>query len=89
MRKFLVSSLELFSRIAIFLILLAGLINGVVDGGSSGGTTGAIVGGVVGFSMALVLCIVVFGGIFLLIDIADNTRRTAESIEALHRRETD
>jgi len=86
MRKFIVSSLELFSQIAIFLILVAGLINGAIGGGSSGGTTGAIVGGAVGFLMALVVCVVLFGVIFLLIDIADNTRRTAESVEALHRR---
>ena len=83
MRKFIVSSLEVFSQIAIFLILVAGLINGAVSGGSSGGVAGAIFGGAVGFLVALVICVVLFGAVFLLIDIAENTRRTAESIKAL------
>lgn len=83
MRKFILSSLELFSHIAIFLILLSGIIKGAIGGGITGNVGGAVAGGIFGFLMALVLCAVVFGVIFLLMEIADNTRRTAAAIDAL------
>lgn len=82
MRKFILSSLEIMSNIAIFLILLSGIIRGAIGGGITGDVGGAIVGGVVGFFMALVVCVVLFGVIFLLMEIADNTRRTAVALES-------
>ena len=84
MRRFILSSLELVSQIAIFLILVAGLINGAIIGGLGGGA-GALAGGAIGFSVAVVFCVVVFGTIYLLMEIAENTRRTAESVEAMRR----
>ncbi len=83
MRRFILSSLELFSHIAIFLILLSGIIQGAIGGGITGDAGGAIVGGTFGFLMALVVCVVLFGVIFLLMEIAENTRRTAAAIDAL------
>ena len=83
MRKFILSSLELFSHIAIFLILLSGIIQGAIGGGIAGDVGGAVVGGVVGFLSALVVCVVLFGVIFLLMEIADNTRRTAAALEEM------
>ena len=83
MRKFILSSLELFSHVAIFLILLSGIIQGAIGGGVAGDVGGAVVGGVVGFLSALVVCVVLFGVIFLLMEIADNTRRTAAALEAM------
>ena len=88
MRRFILSSLELFSHIAIFLILLSGIIQGAIGGGITGDAGGAIVGGIFGFLMALVLCVVLFGVIFLLMEIADNTRRTATAIDALRSNQT-
>ncbi len=83
MRKFILSSLELFSHIAIFLILLTGLVNGAISGGTSAGTAGAVAGGALGFLAALVGCVILFGAVFLLMDIADNTRRTADAVERM------
>ena len=83
MRKFILSSLELFSHIAIFLILLSGIVQGAIGGGSGGDVGGAIVGGALGFLVALVVCVILFGTIFLLMEIADNTRRNAAAIEAM------
>ena len=82
MRKFILSSLEIMSNIAIFLILLSGIIRGAIGGGITGDVGGALVGGVVGFFTALVVCVVLFGVIFLLMEIADNTRRTAAALES-------
>lgn len=89
MRKFILSSLELFSHIAIFLILVYGIIAGATGGGNAGGVGGAIMGGALGFVAALVVCVVLFGTIFLLIEIAENTRRTADAVEVLRERRTD
>jgi len=83
MRKFILSSLELFSHVAIFLILVFGVVNGIVGGGNAGGLGGAIAGGAVGFLLALVVCVVLFGTIFLLMEIAENTRRTAVALDAM------
>ena len=81
MRKFILSSLETFSNIAIFLILLLGFLYGVI--GFSSSTFGSLIGGAFGVFIALLFCAIVFGALFLLMEIADNTRRTAVATEAL------
>ena len=83
MRKFILSSLEVVSRIAIFLILVSGIIRGAISGGTTGDVGGAVVGGAIGCISALVICVVLFGAIFLLMEIAENTRRTADGIDKL------
>ncbi len=83
MRKFILSSLGLFSHVAIFLILVMGLTSGAINGGIAGDVGGAVVGGAIGFLVSLVVCVVLFGAVFLLMDIAENTRRAADAIEAL------
>ena len=83
MRKFILSSLELFSKIAIFLILFFGLITGIV--GFSSSSFGSLIGGAFGFFVALLICVILFGALFLLMEIAENTRRTAVATEALHK----
>ena len=88
MRRFILSSLELFSQVAIFLILVSGLINGAISGGV-GGTTGAIAGGIIGFLAALVVCVILFGAIFLLIDISANVRRTADALDVIRQQRSD
>ena len=82
MRRFILSSLELLSTIAIFLIILSGVVQGAIGGGTTGNVGGAIVGAVFGFFTALIACVVLFGVVFLLMEIAENTRRTAAAIEA-------
>lgn len=86
MRKFILSSLELFSRIAILLILASGAMQGVIGGSASGEAGGAIIGGLVGFLASLIVCVILFGAIFLLMEIAENSRRSAEALEALKNR---
>ncbi len=44
---------------------------------------GAVVGAAIGFLVSLVVCMVLFGAIFLLMDIAENTRCAADAIEVL------
>ncbi len=73
MRRFLTKSLEIICQIAMFLIIIAA----TAGGAESGGVPGAVVGFLAGF----VFSAVTFGGVFLLMDIADNTRRTVELLE--------
>ncbi len=79
MRRFILSSLELLCNIAIFLILLFGTLSGVLQAGSLGGAGAAVMGGIVGFVVSLIFCVLLFGVVFLLLDIAENTRRMADS----------
>jgi len=73
MRQLITKSLEIICQIAIVVILLGGLISGWRMGGFFGG-----IGGLVG---AFIFSVVVFGTLFILLDIADYTRRTAEALE--------
>jgi len=70
MRHFITRSLELFCNIAIVLIVVASVL--------SGANTGGIGGALAGLLSGVVISVILFGALFLLMDIADNTRRTAE-----------
>ena len=70
MRKFITGSLELFCQIAIFLIITVMFVSGVAQG--------SIVGGLLSLIAGFVFSGLAFGGLFLLMDIADNTKRTVE-----------
>ena len=87
MRKFILSSLELTSNIAIVVILLFGMIMGAL--GFNGGPFGELVGATLGLLVALVVCVLLFGVIFLLMEIAENTRRTAAAVDASRSSRTD
>jgi hypothetical protein len=73
MRSFIAKSLEIICQIAIVVMLLAGLIGGW----GRDGFWGAILG-LIG---AFLFSVVFFGALFVLLDISDNTRRTAEALE--------
>ena len=73
MRKFITGSLELICQIAIVLLVLVAVISGAQGGG--------IVGLIVGFVGSLIFSALAFGGLFLLMDIADNTRKTVELLQ--------
>lgn len=73
MRSFITKSLEIICQIAIIVMLLGGLIGGWQSGGMLGG-----IGGLIG---AFLFSIVFFGALFVLLDIAEFTRRTAEALE--------
>lgn len=75
MRTLIVKSLEAIAYVAIALVVL-GL--GAAGASAMGGFIGFIVGALAG----AVLSISIFGALFLLIDIADNTRRTAQVLNA-------
>ena len=75
MRTLIVKSLEAIAYVAIILVVL-GL--GAAGAATMGGFTGFIVGALAG----AVLSVAIFGALFLLIDIADNTRRTARAMAA-------
>ena len=87
MRKFILSSLELTSNIAIIVILLFGLFTGATW--LSGNPFGALIGATLGLLIALVVCVLIFGVIFLLMEIAENTRRTAAAVDASRSSRTD
>jgi hypothetical protein len=73
MRKFITKSLEMLSLVLMALFVLGS----AFAGGSGGGFTGFVIGAIGG----AVMSIVIFGALFVLMDIADNTRRTAELLE--------
>ncbi len=76
MRAFFSKSLEVVCQIAIVVLLLSGFFGGW----QAGGFFGAI-GGLLG---AFLFSVVIFGALFVLLDIADNTRRSAEALENQH-----
>lgn len=70
MRKLISKSLEVLSLVIMALIVLGAAIGGATSGGFFGFIGGVIVGSI--------MAIVIFGALFVLMDIADNTRRMAE-----------
>lgn len=77
MRKLITKSLELFSYLVIFFLIAAAGMSGASQNGFGGFLVG-IIGGVI-------MSIVIFGALFILMDIADNTRRTVELLEQQRR----
>ncbi len=73
MRRFITKSLEVLSFVVIAVIVLGATIGGANEGGFLGFIGGLIAG--------TVMSIVIFGALFVLMDIADNTRRMAELLE--------
>ena len=73
MRKLITKSLELFSYLVIFFL--------VIGAGMSGAAQGGIGGFFLGIFGGVIMSIVIFGALFILMDIADNTRRTVELLE--------
>lgn len=73
MRSFITKSLEIICQIGIVLIVIGSAISGNATGGFGGAIVGALGG--------LIFSVILFGALFLLMDIADNTRRTAEALE--------
>ena len=80
MKLFIVRCVEIISYIGFFAFIIAGASGGyqrVADLGGIKPVFGAALGGLLGF----VLAVIVFGVLFLLLDIAENTRRTRELLE--------
>jgi divalent metal cation (Fe/Co/Zn/Cd) transporter len=80
MKRFIVRCVEVISYIGFFIVIIAGGSGGYQRVADLSGTQpiwGAVLGAIIGF----VVAVIVFGGLFLLLDIADNTRRTRELLE--------
>ena len=80
MKRFIVKCVEIVSYIGFFAFIIAGASGGYQRVSDLGGTKpvwGIVLGAILGF----VLGVIVFGVLFLLLDIADNTRRTRELLE--------
>ena len=80
MKLFIVKCVEIVSYIGFFAFIIAGASGGYQRVSDLGGTKpvwGIVLGAILGF----VLAVIVFGVLFLLLDIADNTRRTRELLE--------
>lgn len=73
MKQTIIKSLEIVAYVIFVIIVLASAISGASAGGFGGFLGGLIMGGV--------FAVVFLGTLFLLMDIADNTRRTAELLE--------
>ncbi len=73
MKKAIIKSLEVISLVIMVIIVLGA----AISGGTAGGFWGFI-GGLVGGS---IVAVILMGTLFLLMDIADNTRRTADLLE--------
>ena len=73
MRNMITKSLELICQVAIVVFVLGGLIAGWNEGGFFGAIAGLI--------GSFLVSVVFFGALFVLLEIADNTRRTAEALE--------
>lgn len=77
MRNLITKSLELFSYLVIFLL--------IIGAGMSGAAQSGIGGFFLGIFGGAIMSIVIFGALFILMDISDNTRRTVELLEQQNR----
>jgi uncharacterized membrane protein len=74
MRQFITGSLNIICQVAIVVILIAGL--------GAGWQQGGLFGAIGGLIAAFLFSVVFFGALFVLLEIAENTRRTAEALES-------
>ena len=82
MKIFIVKSLEVISYVGFFGFILGGAVatyyqTMITAGGPVRTVVALVIGAVIGFIVA----VIVFGFLFLILDIADNTRRTRELLE--------
>src|SRR5262249_4522743 len=80
MKRVIVRCVAIFSYLGFFGFLIAGAcarFRRVADLSGMQPFWGAVLGAILGF----VVAVIVFGGLFLLLDIADNPRRTRELLE--------
>lgn len=73
MRNLITKSLELICQIAIVVFVVGGLV--------AGWNFGGFFAGIAGLTGAFLFSVVFFGALFVLLEIAENTRRTAEALE--------
>ncbi len=73
MRSLIASSLDIICQIGIVLILLAALI--------AGWQVNGIMGAIMYLIGAFIFSVIMFGALFVLLDIRDNTRRMADAAE--------
>ena len=73
MKRTIIKSLEIIAYIVFVLVVLGAAVSGAGAGGFFGFIFGLIFG--------LVFAILLLGTLFLLMDIADNTRRAADLLE--------
>lgn len=82
MKVFIVKSLEVICYIGFFGFILGGaLATHYQTVAAGGGAVRTIVALVVGAGIGFIVAVVVFGSLFLVLDIADNTRRAREVLE--------
>jgi hypothetical protein len=82
MKLFIVKCLEIISYIGFFAFIVGGASGGYQRAVEIGGAGAQPIWGMgIGAILGFVLAVIVFGVIFLLLDIADNTRRTREVLE--------
>jgi len=82
MKLFIVKSLEVICYLGFFGFILGGAastyyLTATTAGGAVRAGVALVMGAIVGFIAA----VIVFGALFLLLDIADNARRTRELLE--------
>ncbi len=85
MKAFVVKSLEALAVAGFFVVIASGAWSGYARAAWGWGYStvgGPLVGLLLGALIGFVIAVVVFGLLFLVMDIADNTRRTRELIEA-------
>lgn len=73
MKRLIVKSLEVIALVLIVVIVLGAAISGAAAGGFIGFLGGLVFGAIMG--------VLVLGTLFLIMDIADNTRRMVELLE--------
>ena len=82
MKFFIVKSLEVICYLGFFGLILGGAAGTyVLTATTAGGAVRAGVALVIGAILGFIAAVIMFGVLFLLLDIADNTRRTRELLE--------
>jgi len=75
LKAIVVKSFDIFCQFGVVVLLLMGVI-----GGYSAGGVGGAIGGLLSSAIASIL---IFGVLFLIMDIRDNTKKTAELVASL------
>ncbi len=82
MKVFIVKSLETICYLGFFGFILGGAASTYYQAmATTGGAVRTVVALVIGAIVGFIAAVIVFGSLFLLIDIADNARRTRELLE--------
>jgi len=87
MKSIIVKSFESICRLGVIVLVLGGGVAGYAMGSHTGDIGQGAVVGVLGVVVGTLISIIVFGVLFILLDIRENTEKTAAAISSVNQGE--